>query len=105
MRQIERQMLGAIAAKESWQSGNTSVVYEPEINEPMHVRAEGARVYLHGNHICTVYYNAPLSDRGPVPNRDTFAAWPTPTTASRLRALGVHASIKDFQACINEETI
>lgn len=105
MRQIERQMLGAIAAKESWQSGNTSVVYEPEVNEPKHVRAECSRVYLHGNHICTVYHRSPFKDKGPVPNRDTFAAWPTPTTASRLRALGVSASIKDFQACIDGEPV
>lgn len=100
MRQIELQMLGAIAAKKSWQSGNTSVVYEPEVLGELLARAERAKVYLHGNHIATLHYRVVGHD-APVPIRNTFRAWPTPTTASRLRALGVDASIKDFQACIN----
>lgn len=52
-------------------------------------------VYLHGHHIATI-------DNGQaVPIPATFSAWPTKTTASRLRALGVNATIRKGSACID----
>jgi hypothetical protein len=44
---------------------------------------------LHGNHIADAtrnYYGSIII----TPNRETLADWPTPTTKSRLRALGVN---------------
>ena len=84
MRKIEQQINQAIAAKQSITLGNTSVVYEPELHETMRARMEQAKVYLHGNHIATHLYALDRRDYNPM----TLAAWPTPTTKSRLRALG-----------------
>lgn len=104
MRQIEKEMLQAIVSKTNFSKGNTQVTYYPEIETPIHSRMETSKVYLHGNHIATVCHTEPHRGRVVV-NKDTLAAWPTPTTASRLRALGIHASIKDFQACIDGEPV
>jgi hypothetical protein len=53
-------------------------------------------VRLHGNTIATVY-----GETGFVAvAADTFRAWPTMTTASRLRALGVPAHIVKGQAML-----
>ena len=103
MRKIEQAMLAAIREKQNFQQGNTAVVYECAIDEPHHVRAECSRVYLHGNHIATVYHDAVLARRYPhgVPNYATLCNWPTATTASRLRALGINASIRDGVPCID----
>ena len=82
MRKIEQQMLGAIAQRRNWQSGNTQVT-------TVRFSCGGARseIYLHGNHIANVWTGAD----DPLPNlwvnRETLADWPTPTTKSRLRAL------------------
>ena len=75
MRKIEQQMIAALRAGRAWQSGNTSVT-APD-------RTGRAAVYLHGNHI------ADVRDGQAVPNLGTLARWPTVTTKSRLRALGV----------------
>lgn len=80
-RKIEQQMLAAIRAGRSWQSGNTMVC--------------GNAVSLHGHHIATI-----LPDGTAIPNRDTFHRWPTSTTRSRLRALGIDVSIKRGVAMI-----
>tara|TARA_B100000780_G_scaffold220224_1_gene159277 strand:- start:810 stop:1109 length:300 start_codon:yes stop_codon:yes gene_type:complete len=89
MRKIEQQMINAIHNKENFSFANTMVNYVSEVNS--------SAIYLHGNHIATfVHY-----DGGVVPNADTFRDWPTPTTRSRLRALGVDASIKNFAATID----
>jgi hypothetical protein len=84
MRKIEQQINKAIQAKKSIILGNTSVVYQPELNETMRARMEQAKVYLHGNHIATHLYAMDRTDYNPM----TLAQWPTPTTKSRLRALG-----------------
>lgn len=88
-RKIERQMLQALKDGKTWHSGNTSVSY----------RAPCWDVFLHGNHICEVvqlhgetFYNA---------NLDTFRRWPTRTTVSRLRALGIDAAIRKGRPTIN----
>ena len=68
MRKIERQMCDAIANGKDWKSGNTQVV---TINGV-------ARVYLHDNHIATVYYDSvEVYDGG----------WRSVTTKSRLNSL------------------
>lgn len=84
MRKIEIQMNAAISNRESWTSGNTAVVYECALDEPMRARIEQARVFLHGNHIGTYIYKIGRFDLNP----RTLALWPTRTTKSRLRALG-----------------
>lgn len=81
MRKIEQSMNRAIASGRDWANANTRVEHT----------AEGsALVYLHGNHIATI-----RSDGSVYANPYTFASWPTRTTASRLRALGVDARISD----------
>ena len=78
MRKIEQELLTAIRASKSWKKANTAY------------NAETGGVYLHGNLIATI-------DNGqPVPIPATFAAWPTRTTASRLNALGLTATIRNF---------
>ena len=86
MRKIESDMCKAIGQRKNWQSGNTRVEYECELNEPMHARIEQAKVFLHGNHIGTYAY----SKMEFYVNHSTLAKWPTPTTKSRLRALGAN---------------
>jgi len=89
MRKIEQQMNNAVHNKENFSFANTMVTYAPEVN--------ASAIYLHGHHIATfVHYTG-----GVVPNTDTFRDWPTATTRSRLRALGVNASIKNFEATID----
>jgi len=99
MRKIEKQMIEAIREKRNWESSNTKVV---------HVRSNGinyADIYLHDNHIATVTPDtwdvAPFAR----PNRDTFRKWPTVTTRSRLRALGVNASIRNYCAVLDGMTL
>lgn len=97
MRQIEKQMIQAIRTKRDWKSGNTEVVHVRDTRHGINY----ADIYLHGNHIATAtpdtWDTAPFAN----PNRDTFRYWPTATTRSRLRALGVNASIKNGQAMLD----
>ena len=95
MRKIEKQMIEAIREKRNWESSNTKVVQG---------RSSGinyADIYLHGNHIATATPDTwgfrPYAN----PNRAMFIAYPTVTTRSRLRALGVNASIKNGAAHID----
>ena len=70
MRKIEQQMNAAISNNENWQSGNTSVTFDPETNV--------SQVFLHGNHIADVGDNfIRLFDGG----------WQSNTTKSRLNAI------------------
>jgi hypothetical protein len=73
MRKIEQQMIMAIDSHYNWASGNTQVLV---LNNGL------AQVFLHGNHIATVY-----ADDVSV-NKETLKEYPTNTTKSRLRALG-----------------
>jgi len=104
MRKIEQQMNEAINTGADWKYGKNANGY-PAM-EVSHGRCfktgkNYADVYLHANHIATVH-----KDTGEVvPNVQTFRNWPTTTTRSRLRALGVNASIKNFAACINGEEL
>ena len=102
MRKIEQQMIEAIRSKQDWKSYKNAKGY-PAM-EVVHVRENGinyADIYLHANLIATATPDTWDVYPCAQPNRATFVAYPTRTTRSRLRALGVNASIKDGAACIN----
>lgn len=84
-RKIEQQMIAALRARRDWSSGDTRVT------------ATG-HVYLHGNHIATV-------GNGVQVNVDTLRRWPTPTTKSRLRALGVNVTTRNHCTYLNDQEI
>lgn len=90
MRKIERLMLGALSAKMDWKLGNTSVT-------------KNGNVFLHGNHIANVIFeNGKLKA---ATNIDTLKRWPSNTTKSRLRALGVSVCKKNGKVYINDRAI
>lgn len=90
MRKIEQQMLNAIENRKAWQSGNTTVT----------PRFDGSlSVYLHGNHIADV-----VNSRINV-NVYTLRQWSTPTTKSRLRALGASVSTRKGITYLNNVAI
>ena len=86
MRKIEKEMINAIHSRvRSWQKDNTRVEWNSIVegsNGTKHVAK--SEVFLHGNHIATVY-----QDTGELKvNLYTLRKWPSMTTRSRLRALG-----------------
>ena len=102
MRKIEQQMCAAVQSNKDWQSGNTSVHFDPETGVSI--------VRLHGNKIAEVSDNdMTIFDGG----------WQSVTTKSRLNALCDYFCIdgegvfqKDFQwyvqkfvGCINGKNI
>jgi|FLMP01.1.fsa_nt_emb hypothetical protein len=105
MRKIEQQMIEAIKANKNWKGGNTEV--DVMWDSPCKIRTN---IYLHGNHIAIVHqdrkfgliYGQPWEV---IPMRRTFHDWPTPTTRSRLRALGIDASIKNGCATLDGEEV
>lgn len=97
VRKIEKMMIDLIQAKTTCNLGNTRVEYFPELNEPTHARIEYAKVYLYGNHIGTWVYSYNRFDT----NKETLRRWPTTTTKSRLRALGVSVHTKNYTTYVN----
>ena len=90
MRKIEQAMLTAIdEGRTDWTSGNTRV----------HAIIGGMEVQLHGTTIAVV------EDYGIKVYLPAFRKYPTATTASRLRALGIRASLKNSQPCIDGKPI
>jgi len=85
MRKIEQQMLNAIHAiqhnqgAKGWSNNNTIVTNA----------GDRAKVFLHGNHIADVFNTGILEV-----NKETLARWQTPTTKSRLRALGANVTTR-----------
>lgn len=77
MRKIEKQMIAAIKQYQPLFGRNTMVTIDHEGNR--------AQVYLHGNHIADYWYRTNVVDV----NEYTLSRWPSVTTKSRLRALGV----------------
>jgi hypothetical protein len=77
MRKIEEQMIQAINNRKGWISSNTSVTPIDDVN---------SAVYLHGNHIADVNSKTGFL----MVNTSTLKQWSTPTTKSRLRALGAN---------------
>lgn len=87
MRKIEKEMIAAIAAGKNFNKGNTSVLVINQLIE----------VYLHGNLIAR-------QDKADAQNpnmRFTLAGWNTPTTRSRLNALGAKVYTRKGQAYAN----
>lgn len=82
MRQIEKNMLQAVRSGRNFRSGNTAVTADET----------GVKVYLHGNCIFAVYQGV---------KRFSLAGWNTVTTRSRLNALGVSVSQKNFDPIYN----
>lgn len=92
MRKIEKQMLEAIHNQKAWQLDNTTVS----------VRSDSSMsVYLHGNHIADV--DSPTGFV--LVNQDTLRRWKTPTTKSRLRALGVNVATRKGITYLNDVAI
>ena len=92
MRQIEKQMIAAINRNENWALANTMVTYLSE--------DDASRVYLHGHLIATV------DDFGIArPVLSTLIAWPTRTTMSRLRALGIDVCTRKGDIYIDGEVV
>lgn len=93
MRQIERDMVRAIKAEWNWHLNNTEVKQFREVLDGRTIQRY-CKVYLHGNEIATVYYSdcdlSPYTFTKLDVNVGTLIDWPTPTTMSRLRALGAH---------------
>ena len=89
MRKIEKFMLAAIEHHVPWSMNNTQVSID----------ANTAHVFLHGNHIASV-----VNDNVMV-NKDTLRLFPTPTTKSRLRALGVDVYTKKGVTYLNGEEV
>ena len=102
MRKIESQMLNAVHNKlEKWTNNNTAVFYisASESGNPFGSRSE---IYMHGNLIAEYWHDekAPLAV-----NRNTLARWQTPTTKSRLRALGANVSTRKGITYLNNVAI
>jgi len=87
MRKIEQEMVSALNGRRNWRKGNTEVVQDRSCG--------GMSVYLHHNLIAFTYGGTVW------PVLSTFLDYPTRTTSSRLRALGIDASIKKGWPCIN----
>jgi hypothetical protein len=92
MRKIEKQMVSAILNRKSWQSDNTAVTIRNE---------SSMSVFLHGNHIADI--DCPTGFV--LVNQDTLRRWSTPTTKSRLRALGANVATRKGITYLNNVAI
>ena len=86
MRRIEENMVYAVRNGRNFRSGNTVVTNDET----------GIKVYLHGNCIWAKYNGTA---------RFTMAGWNTPTTRSRLDALGVNVRQRNYEAVYNGRVI
>lgn len=89
MRQIEKKMIDAIKQGRNFTLDNTHVKID----------ANTAHVFLHGNHIASVTHGNVRV------NVNTLRLFPTPTTKSRLRALGVDVYTKKGITYLNGEEV
>jgi hypothetical protein len=96
MRKIEQQMIAAINSRKSWQGGNTTVSIRDD---------NSVSVFLHGNHIADVGTIVGVVNKFLVVNEDTLRQWATPTTKSRLRALGANVSTRKGVTYLNNEPV
>ena len=90
MRKIEEQMVRAVRTMRNWRSGNTEVK----------IQYGFVYVYLHGHHIATIDQHG-----GVEVNKPTLRSFPTNTTKSRLRALGVDVYTKNHVTYLNGEPV
>lgn len=93
MRLIEKQMIEAIEKRLNFRKDNTDVIQCEYLGF--------AEVRLHGHTLGTYLY----SDDVFYPNPDTLREWPTNTTKSRLRALGVNVYTKKGVTYLNGQTL
>lgn len=93
MRVIEKKMLEAIKAKKDWLMDNTQVIYYPDTNS--------SGIFLHSNHIATYWHSIDCLKV----DRFTLARWPSSTTKSRLRALGVNVYTRKGVTYLNDKEI
>ena len=98
MRKIEKEMNLAISRRANWSNANTQVhTLEEDCNTI-------SRVFLHGHHIADFVHGA--GGTGWIePNERTLLNWPTRTTMSRLRALGVNVCTRKGDVVLNGEVI
>lgn len=99
MRQIEKDMLRAINKRENWRKDNSEVrviILDDNVI---------SQVFLHGNHIADFVHHSQWGMGWTEPNLDTLADWPTPTTKSRLRALGVNVTQSRGVVSIDGEVV
>ena len=90
MSRIEEEMVDAIKSHNSFSKGHTTV----------HIDANTAHVFLHGNHIASVVNHGKV-----MVNLHTLKEYSTNTTKSRLRALGVDICTKQGVIFINGKEI
>jgi hypothetical protein len=105
MRKIEQNMLNAIAAFDNnratpsdgatWQQDNTRVLYWDNGGVPF------SSVWLFGNLIGEYWHNTGEF----TVSRHTLREWPTPTTISRLRALGANVYRRAGRVYLDGEAI
>lgn len=92
MRKIEQQMISAIHSQKRWSMANTIVSPIDNTN---------VAIYLHGHEIAIVNtYNGFT-----MTNVDTLRRYPTNTTKSRLRALGVNVATRKGITYLNNVAI
>jgi hypothetical protein len=99
MRKIEMNMNAAVMLGRDWSEANTSTkkIYGADAK---------VSVYLHGNHIATVWGACHGRDQWTVEvNTRTLGEYPTRTTMSRLRALGVDVCTRKGEVLLNGEAI
>lgn len=91
MRKIEIALNNHITLAKDFNLGNTTGFYvsAKESGNPFGARYE---IYLHGNHIADYWYESGKIEV----NINTLKRYPTVTTKSRLRALGVNVTTKNY---------
>jgi|GEM_PF-2311266 len=102
MRKIEQAMREAVMTKKDWRLDNTAVFYI-SANESGNPHGARSEIYLHGNLIAEYWHDqtaAPLAV-----NRQTLHRWPTPTTKSRLRALGANVRTVKGRTLLNDQEV
>jgi hypothetical protein len=91
MRLIEEQMWKAIECQDRvWTKDNTGVEYRANYDESL--------IYLHGHHIATYDHETEHARA----NVTTLRKWPTRTTMSRLRALGIDVYTRKGAVYLND---
>lgn len=98
MRQIEKQMNAAVNNRENWTLANTRVRTVVDDENTI------SRVFLHGHHIADFVHGG-YGCGWIEPNRETLIKWPTRTTMSRLRALGVDVCTHKGDVYLNGEVV
>ena len=97
MRVIEKQMLNAIINCKNFTSGNTAV----KVISSHPASSKTIEVLLHGNSIAIISG----ADNFLTVNNKTLQQWPTPTTKSRLRALGANVTTKNGVTYLDNQPV